>query len=222
MMMITQSRRFDGALRWRDLVVLLLVLFLASLLLAGRADAASFQPDVFGSKTLHSTSLKMFPKWRGVMDRFQKEEGGCDNCNKKSWEALRDSLQGADLATQVKKINSAMNKHPYIIDPINWNKPDYWATPFQFLRKNGDCEDYAISKFMALKALGVSSDIMRIVVLNDLNLGLAHAILVVDVGGTPMVLDNQIKSVVPASSIHHYQPVYAVNDRGWWLFRAKS
>lgn len=222
--MAMQLRMLDRVWQWRDLLALLVGLLLATLLLAGRADAARFEPDIFGTKTLHSISLKMFPKWRGAMERFQKELGSCADasCNKKSWQSLIESLKGADLKTQIKKINSAMNKHRYIIDPINWNLPDYWATPFQFLRKNGDCEDYAISKFMALKELGVSSDLMRIVVLNDLNLGLAHAILVVTVDGIPMVLDNQINSVVPASSIHHYQPVYAVNDKGWWLYRVKS
>lgn len=211
------------AWQWRDLVALLIGLLLAALMLAAQdARAALFQPDIFGARAAHSENLKMFPKWRGAMTRFQKELGDCPAamCNKPSWKALIDGLNGADLKTQVKKINSFMNKHLYIVDPINWNLPDYWATPFQFLRKNGDCEDYAIAKFMALHALGVPSDLMRIVVLNDLNLGLAHAILVVTVDGTPLVLDNQIKNAVPpASTIRHYQPVYAINDQGWWLFR---
>lgn len=224
MRLAIEARLLDRIWRWRDLLAILIGLLLASLLLAPGARAARFEPDIFGSRTLHSSSLKMFPKWRGAMDRFQKELGGCPaaTCNTKSWQAMLEGLKGVDLKTQVKKVNSTLNKHPYIIDPINWNLPDYWATPFQFLRKNGDCEDYAISKFMALRALGVPSDLMRIVVLNDLNLGLAHAILVVTVDGTPFVLDNQIKTVVPASSIHHYQPVYGVNDKGWWLYRAGS
>ena len=210
--------------KWRELIALLICLLFAMLLFASQdANAGLFKPDIFGAKSAHATDLKMFPKWRGTMTRFQKELGDCtEQCNKPSWQALVDSLKGADLGTKLKKINSAMNKHPYIIDPINWNLPDYWATPFQFLRKNGDCEDYAISKFMALRALGVPSDIMRIVVLNDLNLGLAHAILVVDLDGTPVVLDNQIKGVVAAATIHHYQPVYAVNDKGWWLYNTGS
>lgn len=215
----------NKAWQWRDLVALLIGLLLASLILAAQdANAALFNPDIFGSKSAHADDLKMFPKWRGAMTRFQKELGECpaEMCDKPAWKALLDGLKGADLKTQLKKINSVMNKHRYIIDPINWNLPDYWATPFQFIRKNGDCEDYAIAKFMALRALGVPTDKMRIVVLNDLNLGLAHAILVVDVNGTELVLDNQIKSVVAASTIHHYQPVYAVNDKGWWLYRTGS
>ena len=88
-----------------------------------------------------------------------------------------------------------------------------------FRMQNGDCEDYAIAKFMALRALGFENPEMRIVVLNDLNLGIAHAILVVYVDGKALVLDNQIRSVVPADSIRHYQPVYSVNEEGWWLHR---
>jgi hypothetical protein len=39
------------------------------------------------------------------------------------------------------------------------------------------------------------------------------------VSGTPYILDNQISKVVPASTIQHYQPVYSINEAGWWLHR---
>lgn len=211
--------------KWRELIALLICLLFAMLIFASQdANAGLFKPDIFGAKSAYATDLKMFPKWRGAMSRFAKELSGCppETCNKASWQALIDGLKGADLKTKLKKVHVAMNKYPYIIDPINWNMPDYWATPFQFLRKSGDCEDYAIAKYMALKALGVPADIMRIVVLNDLNLNLAHAVLVVDLDGTPVVLDNQLKGVVAASTIRHYQPVYAVNEKGWWLYNTGS
>jgi predicted transglutaminase-like cysteine proteinase len=176
---------------------------------------------LFGTRELHSTNLTPFPKWRGTLDRFQGEIKNCpaDSCGAKKWEDLVAELRGKDLMTQLSTINREMNAKRYIIDPVNWNMPDYWATPLQFMRKNGDCEDYAIAKYMALKELGVPVDEMRIVVLQDLNLRIAHAVLAVYVKGTPYVLDNQISSVVPASSIHHYQPVYSINENGWWLHR---
>mgnify|MGYP001248495145 CR=1 FL=1 len=213
-------RRFPG---FKPLPVLLacglvaLVVGLATT--AGQAHAAT--PSLFGTKEIHSSNLTLFPKWRGVMDRFDEEKIGCGDplCNKPYWENLLKEMAGADRMTQIERINREMNERLYIIDPINWGVPDYWATPFQFLRKNGDCEDYAIAKFMALRALGFENPEMRIVVLNDLNLGIAHAILVVYVDGRALVLDNQISSVVRADSIRHYQPVYSVNEEGWWLHR---
>ena len=185
------------------------------------APAQAAYPSLFGTKEIHSRNLKLFPKWRGTMDRFGEEKRGCFDplCDQVYWKKMLDELAGADRMTQIERINREMNEKLYIVDPINWGVPDYWATPFQFLRKNGDCEDYAIAKFMALRALGFENPEMRIVVLNDLNLGIAHAILVVYVDGKALVLDNQIRSVVPADSIRDYQPVYSVNEVGWWLHR---
>lgn len=214
----------NAVVRWigREAGVLLLSgIAFWSLAVGPMAQAAGFTPSFFGTKELHGTSLKQFPKWTGVMDRFAKELQGCppNLCNSKMWKNIVAQAKDQDLKTKLRTINSIMNAHPYILDQVNWGKPDYWETPFEFLRKNGDCEDYAIAKFYALRDSGVSTDQMRIVALMDLNLGLGHAILVVYVDGTPMVLDNQIQKVVPASSIKHYKPVYSVNDTGWWLHR---
>jgi predicted transglutaminase-like cysteine proteinase len=203
-------------------------IFVVSVLLSNGPTAAADQlaavnpVHLFGTTEIHSSNLKMFPKWRGTLQRFEDELKSCraDQCKKKQWQAVIDGLRGKDLMTQLREINTEMNDKRYITDPVNWNLPDYWATPFQFLRKNGDCEDYAIAKYMALRDLGVSVDDMRIVVLNDLNLRIAHAVLAVYVNGKPYILDNQISKVVPASSIHHYQPVYSINENGWWLHRA--
>ena len=88
-----------------------------------------------------------------------------------------------------------------------------------FMTKDGDCEDYAIAKFMSLRQLGFDNGQMRVVVVDDLNLGVAHAILVVYLDGRAFVLDNQIASVVPAEIIRHYRPVYSINEDAWWLHR---
>jgi predicted transglutaminase-like cysteine proteinase len=198
---------------------------LAGLLSSGVASAGQLaavgSARLFGTIEVHSNNLKMFPKWRGTLKRFETELKSCGSgqCKKKQWDALVAGERGKDLMTQLREINVEMNDQRYITDPVNWNLPDYWATPFQFLRKNGDCEDYAIAKYMALRDLGVAVEDMRIVVLNDLNLGIAHAVLAVYVNDKPYILDNQISQVVPASSIRHYQPVYSINENGWWLHR---
>lgn len=194
---------------------------LCLLALAPAAAAEPAYPPLFGFRELHSKTLTLFPKWRGVVSRYQGELEDCSSaqCNRAYWQGFIESQRGRPLMDQITAVHREMNKKRYIIDPVNWGVPDYWATPFQFLRKHGDCEDYAIAKFMALRDLGVPNEAMRIVVLQDLNLRLAHAILVVYVEGTAYVLDNQIRSVVPADSIRHYKPVYSINEDGWWLHR---
>ncbi len=180
--------------------------------------AARSYPKLFGTFELPSTNMKKFPKWNDMLKRWNNG-APCESatCTTKGWKELIARLQGKDLKTQLKEVNREMNLHPYILDISNWGVEDYWATPYEFLKKSGDCEDFAISKYMALKALGVPIADMRVVALRDLNLNLGHAVLVVYVDNVPMLLDNQIATVVPANSIKHYQPVYSINENGWWL-----
>jgi predicted transglutaminase-like cysteine proteinase len=72
---------------------------------------------------------------------------------------------------------------------------------------------------MSLRTLGFTNSEMRIVVLQDMNLRVGHAILVVNVGGQALVLDNQVRNVVRAETIHHYRPIYSINEHNWWLHR---
>jgi predicted transglutaminase-like cysteine proteinase len=200
--------------------ILALTLALGFLAAAAPAEARKY-PKIFGSIELFSKKVTRFPKWVGMVDRFQDGAKTCDSatCTTKGWKEFIAGLQGKDLQTQLKEVHRAMNAKRYILDIKNWGEEDYWATPYQFLKKNGDCEDYAISKYMALKALGVPVEDMRLVALKDLNLRIGHAVLVVYVGDEPMLLDNQISSVVPANSIRHYEPVFSINETGWWLHR---
>jgi predicted transglutaminase-like cysteine proteinase len=89
----------------------------------------------------------------------------------------------------------------------------------QFFTKDGDCEDYAIAKYLTLRALGWKADTLRIVVLQDMNLRIAHAILSVYYKGKILLLDNQIAQVVDSRNVRHYQPIYSVNENGWWRLR---
>lgn len=156
-----------------------------------------------------------------MLQLFDWELKSCGpyQCKKPEWYAIIDRMRGKDLMTQLREINTEMNKRPYVTDRVNWNLLDYWATPLQFLQKGGDCEDFAIAKYMALRYVGVPVEDMRIVVLNDLNLSIAHSVLAVYLNGNPYILDNQTSKVVPASTVDHYQPIYSINESGWWLYR---
>jgi len=61
---------------------------------------------------------------------------------------------------------------------------------------------------------------LRILVLQDLNLRLAHAVLIVYHKGRALLLDNQIKHVVDTRKVHHYKPIYSINEQFWWLHRS--
>jgi predicted transglutaminase-like cysteine proteinase len=195
------------------------------------ADAAEeLQPSFFGSMEIRSENLKPFTKWRTALERYSAETareraGTCQSrmfnvCHYEELQRFLDGIGGKDRWDQLVEINRYMNTRRYITDPRNWGVPDYWATPGEFMTKFGDCEDYAIAKFLSLKRLGWTDDELRIAAVKDLNLKVGHAILIVYHAGKTWVLDNQIKRVVEAESIRHYQPVYSINETSWWRHRS--
>lgn len=181
--------------------------------------------SLFGSSETESGDLHPFPKWTGVMRRqppdMKKMAADCSSksCIQEKWDAFIESVQGASQSEQIRLVNSYYNKSPYIEDSVNWGMNDYWETLYEFLRKHGDCEDYAISKYFTLRKLGFDADDLRIVVLKDRNLGVMHSVLAVYQGGTILILDNQFSSVVDHKKIKHYEPVYSINEDNWWRHR---
>lgn len=189
-------------------------------------EATRAATGLFGSKEFESNTLEMFPKWTGVLHRMQSDkvvdQRQCDAhtpyCYLGEWYKFLHGLQHDSRMEQLRAVQQKMNESPYIIDSVNWGVPDYWETPRQFFMKDGDCEDYAIAKFMSLRRLGVPNRDMRVVILNDENLQALHAVLTVKLGSQIYVLDNQIDQVVTMESIHHYRPIYAINETHWWRF----
>ncbi|HEC90177.1 MAG TPA: hypothetical protein ENI55_00775 [Alphaproteobacteria bacterium] len=212
---------------------------LVALLLAGIFLAAAFSgaakalknssPSYFRSTETPSTNLKPFKKWNMALARYSKEaatakKGTCNEtkmnkCYYDRWMAFLKKIKDKSPIEQVKAVNAAMNRAKYITDNVNWGKKDYWATPGEFFTRYGDCEDYAITKYLSLKILGFKENLLRVVVLKDLNLKIGHAVLIVFLNGKSLVLDNQIKQVVEAKTIRHYLPVYSINAKNWWRHR---
>lgn len=209
---------------------ILAVLFgvVALALAGGTTTAQAKTAGIFGAVEIPRKGLRPFPKWTGALERhfrqMAEKKGPCEatlftKCYYDNWQKLIAHNRNATPGGQLDSVNRYMNKARYIIDPINWGVRDYWASPLQFFRKDGDCEDYAIAKYLTLRALGWKADTMRIVVLQDMNLRIAHAILSVYFNGKILLLDNQIGQVVDSRNVRHYQPIYSVNENGWWRLR---
>lgn len=135
----------------------------------------------------------------------------------RAWTSLYRHYHNAELMAKIKAVNVFFNNWPCVQDRDNWNLEDYWATPAEFMERAGDCEDYAIAKYYALKALGVPPDEMCIAVVWNLRRREGHAVLLVKVAGEYYMLDNLQKTVVPAKNASHYAPYFYINDGAAWL-----
>lgn len=118
---------------------------------------------------------------------------------------------------QVKLVNKYANEKAYTLDIENYGVLDYWAAPKEFLINSGDCEDYAIIKMLSLKWLGYNIDSMRVVIVQDTNLRVPHAVMAIKSNNDIFILDNQIEEVISHTDIFHYVPVYSVSENAWWM-----
>jgi predicted transglutaminase-like cysteine proteinase len=187
--------------------------------------ATAFSADLFGYREERQTDLAAFPEWLSALDRHLRDdlrEGDCserlfNRCHMAEWQRLLARLRGQPWAMQLMEINRYANEKAYVLDLENYGREDYWAIPRQFLGAGGDCEDYAITKYFSLTLLGYARDDLRIVVVQDTNLRVPHAVLAVRQGERSFILDNQVRDVLPDRAVVHYAPVLSLNERSWWI-----
>lgn len=105
-----------------------------------------------------------------------------------------------------------------------WGQVDYWASPLELLEKGaGDCEDFAIAKYFGLIALGMPVQKLRLVYVRAQMGGpggpvQAHMVLAYypAPNAEPMILDNLITDMRPASRRTDLSPVFSFNSEGLW------
>ena len=208
-------------------LLLLLSLLIGSLAPLTGTARASAQPDtLFGYRGTEETGVRVFHQWVRVLERHIRDdvpEGDCserrlNTCHLRHWYAFLRSIRKLPKLDQIRRVNTFANNVRYVLDIDNYGVPDYWADAKEFLYNGGDCEDYAITKLFSLRWLGFPPSSVRLVVLQDTNLRVAHAVLAVYLDGKTYILDNQTQQVVTDTQIVHYVPVYAINENHWWLY----
>lgn len=145
------------------------------------------------------------------------------------WDKMLQSAKKQNTLKQLKMVNDFFNKIKYKRDMKHWKKKDYWASPFEFLGTGaGDCEDYAIAKYFALRKLGIADEKLKItyVKLMHKRTKFEEAHMVLNYyhkpNSIPIVLDNINKKLKLASKRKDLKPVYSFNAAGLWRAQNKG
>ena len=184
----------------------------------------ALMPPLFDTQDIFRGDTSPFKQWTDMLGRAKAEfvtaPGACTGprpeCAMIEWSQLVARLTPLPLREKVIRAQVILNGVPYVPTARNWSRTAYWETPLEFLVYGGQCQDYAIAKYMLLRQAGVPADQMRIVVLRATALGEDHAVLVVNVDGETLMLDDERTGVMPASSVMSYRPYYSINELGWW------
>ena len=160
--------------------------------------------------------------------RFQRAaqaRGTVASDGARALQELLASLAGADDLGRLAAVNRFFNRRIVFADDVQvWGEEDHWSTPLEVLAQGrGDCEDYVIAKYFGLLALGMPTARLRLVYVRAQVGGArappqAHMVLAYYAApdSEPLVLDNLVAEIRPASQRRDLEPVFSFNSDGLW------
>lgn len=180
--------------------------------------------QLFGMETEAVIDGALLDKWRRVQGAISNELEAIAQCQAgKSCPApvqrlLDLSSEGADRngRARIGLINRAVDLavRP-VSDQTQWGVEDHWSDPLETLHSSsGDCEDYAIVKYAALLAAGLSKDAVKVVVLRNRLPDEDHAVVAAWVDQQWLILDNRTLTLVRDTDVRRALPEFVLDDQG--------
>ena len=151
---------------WRPVKTALKAFAVLGGLLGTMPAAAAAAPPLFGTVEFRAESLAALPQWQRALRQIDAERAHLSRpaadadgelpLARRRWPGRPCSRprSAAPPFDQLQAVNRFLNDWRYQADQQNYGRRDYWATPLEFLRRSGDCEDYAIIKYVSLRQLG--------------------------------------------------------------------
>jgi predicted transglutaminase-like cysteine proteinase len=191
----------------------------------------SADAEPFGLVAVPVAGGGVVDKWNGVVAEVGQESGtlarcrdGAKLCPPAAQKFLAVIAEGRahDGRTRVGVINRAINLaiRP-TSDLTQWGVEDRWSAPLVTLGSGrGDCEDYAIAKYVALREAGVDENDVRLVIVRDLASGTDHAIVTARVEDKWIVLDNRRLALIEDVEMPRVRPLFVLDHAGVKQFAA--
>jgi predicted transglutaminase-like cysteine proteinase len=155
-----------------------------------------------------------------VVDRCRKDFRRCSPATRRFVGIVRQAAR-SDGAARAGIVNRGINAAiAYTSDKEQWRKDDVWSAPLTaagtgaLQTGKGDCEDYAIAKYVALREAGVATADLQILVVKDTAAKIDHAALAARIDGRWLLLDNRWSRLLEESETAFFTPLFAVSEAG--------
>jgi len=199
---------------------------------SGASSAAAESNEPFGFATFRAPEGMLWVKWRKIETEFATEADTvaacraagtrCTNAAAQKYLALIEESRRLPERARIAQINRVINASiRYTSDEEQFGMPDVWTAPLATLGSGrGDCEDYAIAKYVALRDAGFAAEDLRLLIVHDRNARQDHAVASVRQGGQWLMLDNRHDILLEQKDARHFVPLFALDRDGVKLFAA--
>jgi len=152
------------------------------------------------------------------------------------WEQLINECQNRSDMDKLWAVNEFFNRKIIARNDEGTAKGcDYWQSPIETLvRGVGDCDDFAMAKYVSLRLLGIPPEQLRVAVVKYPHIGGGHAVLLFFPPNEkdPWVLDNltfeylkylrytdsHILRLSKRIERHRMKPILGINEKFWTMF----
>jgi predicted transglutaminase-like cysteine proteinase len=189
-------------------------------------------PTLFGMDIELVSRGEVLDKWSHARIEITRELQIVDRCRKDNVcpagaQRLIDlSSEGAGRSGRARLgfINRAVNLAiSPTSDEAQWQVPDHWNSPLETLQsERGDCEDYAIVKYLALLDTGMSEADLKIVLLRSIFPNEDHAVVAARVDDEWLILDNRTLTLIRDTNLRRTVPAFVLDQVGVWRFVSGS
>jgi len=198
---------------------------------AARPVAPMQGAEPFGLFTFRAPESALWSKWRGVEDDIANDVDSMTRCRAAQemcarptaqFVALIDAARALEGRARLDAVNRAVNGAiRYMTDMEQFGVEDLWSSPLATFRTGlGDCEDYAIAKYLALREAGMAAADLRIVLARDSAIREDHAVLAARLDGHWLILDNRRADLLDDSAVRNLMPLFAIGQQGVQMFAA--
>lgn len=159
---------------------------------------------------------------------FGRNTGMMNPATRLQWQNLSKLMPTWTQDKKLQYINGFFNNWTSINDKNNYGVEEYWASPEEFLSRNGgDCEDFAIIKYYALRYFSWPTQNMWILLVNDKKTDEKHAVLAVKTSDKRLFilcnLSRPAYLLIPADRyMQNFTPLFALNEHGLWMLVEKG
>ena len=182
-------------------------------------------PQSIWQRAIAAKLTETSDRWTELQARILAEKEtltACRTGNRPCPAVAQRFLSVIDLARQRQgrarfgEINRAINLS--IRPTSDWAQygvEDFSSSPLATLSHGaGDCEDYAIAKYVALQEAGIVADDLRLEIVRDVEHQVTHAVVAVRYANKWWILDNRTMVMVAADDARNYEPLFELDHYG--------
>lgn len=187
--------------------------------------------EPFGLFGFRAPDGLLWRKWNALRPEIDNDNTALAHCREDAASCpshvaqlvrMIDTVRAKSGFAQLDEANRGINAViRYVSDMTQFGVPDRWSSALaSFATAKGDCEDYAIAKYVVLQQAGFPQDNLRIVLVRDRSVRQDHAVLAARLDDHWLILDNRWSRIVSDTEARNLVPLFALNHTGVFMLTA--